>query len=525
MKFEIITERKRPNKAASGEKLDANLYKDGRGIVDATARGIGTYQPTGRPSFLPNIYNSTDPKPDTTDNVAIPGVLITGYMPMPIISEDNMSAPSIAASVLFQQMRRKLNKTQVGYQPADPLIMYTCFTTIMGLVEELKREFGIMNTYCTVNQYWPRAVLGALGYSEQNVTELSRNMADYAAEFNTLMYKLASIIMPVETNIGIRYQWMGRSIWEDHDSPKAQIYMYQMDYGYEYVDTDENGSKAVMVKVPHNGFRSRMSFLARLIESLRNSDSYDAIVSDWENAFPDAKTYNWETLEVDYMVKPTINDDVLQQFQNNETLPKFSFEPGSCDITQNVLDSSLYCMPEFIVEDYSAMANWNYIRTLKGVGTNFQGTDVDENAIINNTHGKLLFNYDDTDDGYRLLLLPGSVTTEVYTRHSLLMNRRLTEGRQPIIALAKTDFNTWMTLDSSHLDTIAALTYYQMCDWAPVIYPCFKYGDGSDPESVKVIAPELPYAEVDNWVEVPERALLKMNNAMQFALWRTPDEI
>nr|AVX53329.1 putative capsid [Marmot picobirnavirus] len=497
---------------AKADINDAQWYFDPRGIVAEAAR-INTFLPSGRP------YYSTDLN-DNDDFISTVSAMVTHWLPCPGASEDGTSAMSIAGQLIFQQIRKVLNKPIADYGFADPMIAYICYLSIMTLVEEIKREYGIMNTYSTQNLSYPTGVLHALGYSDTDIVDLRSNMADYRMQFNTLMYKLSAIYMPVETNIGMKYRWLARNLWIDHDSVKGQIYMYQATGFYEWQDTGSEGSTAhyfqYYAKRTANQpmMAYKLDLLNYLIEQIRNSDSYNYLCSDMMRAFPDAKTYNWENLVEDYMVFPAVNDDMLQQFENVSTISKVGITGINADVTQDVNANTVLCKPTIFLNDSLAyfINEWANDAKVNGVFTDFLGTNPSIDDIVEFTHGKHIINM----SGKTIEFTPGTFSCALYLWTDIHWIQRARETGE--ISYQNADASSYLVLNDNR--AVFNMARIAECDWHPLVFYAVEAADEGGSYQ-----PALPFGEIDNLIRIPMASLKRMFEAEQFALWKVPEDV
>lgn len=179
----FITRRKRGPGSAKGIDLDSKWVKGDDGIVSDAAQ-IATYEPIGSARYTVN---------SNTGPVGVPTIMACHYLPIPGASADARSPLSTAGQVLFQQIKKVINKPVTGYQFADPMIQYICYISMAVLALEVKRDMAVMNTYSTINLGVPQAILRASGYNPQAIIDLRSNMADYRQQYNLVLNEMSAI--------------------------------------------------------------------------------------------------------------------------------------------------------------------------------------------------------------------------------------------------------------------------------------------------------------------------------------------
>nr|AVX53511.1 putative capsid [Marmot picobirnavirus] len=516
----IVTKTKRSCGSVRGESNDSNWFKDSRGVVESAAR-IATYMPLG--------IGTEDLVSNSDDKAGIPTTFICEWLPTPALSESNTSGVSIAANVLFQQIRKVLNKPISDYSFADPIIAYTSFLSIMTLVEEIKRDYGIVNSYNTLNLGYPNLILQGLGYNPLSIVDLKNNMANYRNRFNTIMYELSTVYMPLETNIGEKYKWMARHIWVDHDSTKAQIYGYSMAGYYSWDETtSDQGSMAKFhfwnhhMKYEDNQlFKSKLDLLQTLIKQIRNSDSYNYLMSDMQRAFGDAASYTWESLEEDYTVVPSINDVMLNQFQNILTIPSIDIDDHNAaefDITQDVTFNTILCKPDklSVVNGANVQKVLEYVENVhdvKGIPANFVGTSPSEDDVIEILQTKVYSRFD--KDANTIELHEDSFSCEIPMQFVCVIP--LGTDTDSAEHVYYNTYNTISTNDEGNvLNVIGNMWMTSAFDWMPMMY------------WLTITGAEFitrPFVEADNLVRVPLDTFKLINKAEQLALWRVPEDV
>lgn len=504
-----------------GKKQDWVWYLDKYKLVESAA-SIPTYLPAGK-AYYPFSTNSQY-------KLGMPSALVIRYLPHPGSSSSSNSALSIAGQQIFQQIRKALNKPIQNYQFADPMIAYIVMCSAIILAEEMKREYGIMNSYSTANLAFPVGILKAFGYSEDSVTDFRNNMADYRRRYNILMNALSAIYMPIETNVSHRYRWMASNYWMDHDSPKAQVYAYLMGGYYTWEEDGENGSKAVFNDIDFSQqlgsstlFSDKLDLLEQIITTLRNSDSFNYLMSDMERAFDGFETYKFEHLDEDYTCFPSYNDKILNQFQNNETLPALDFTDADAtdtlSYTQNVMDNTIISMPEVPLKyqlNLSDVVALNSFRNTYGIWTNFLNQNPTTEDMIENTHGKMVWSTKGTDTKISITMGEGSHSTEIYIDYIMVApytNADGVSGYQPTQIYSLNNNPNYT--DGDTINTMVILSKF---DWIPSFHFKFKNGLSDDFNL-------MPFAEDDCSIMIPKVSLINLFNAEQQGIWKNEDII
>lgn len=516
---------------------DSEWFMDQRGMVEDAAR-YGTYQPVGRPWLRYGFPTENGTLP--ASNFSVPSALICEYVPIPGVSRSSTSAMSIAGQQVFQTIRRSLNKVLVGYQFADPMMGLTAFSSLVIMAREMIRDYKIANSWSSDNFAYPYGILHALGYNEASAHDLLDNMADYRNRFNTLMYEASSIFIPFETNQLLKYIWMSDGLWGDKDNPKAQVYGYMSMgyYTYEEQESEEDpGSKAVFhyfgrdKKLETNAlFHVKLVHFEECITKLRDSDSFNYMMSDLRTAFPDVSGYVFDSINETESMTIDYNDIMLRQFQNLRTLPPVEHSStgernalaARFNITQSVENNSILAHPSNIPADLS-MITQNYLEAgLEAIEDHYMPTSMlvnwsssspDHKEVIENTNGIVMWHYDSGDRGYDIE--EGDISCYVPMMfHMVYRDDTTTPDSWKSFEFTSWNFRT--NADASGSMIPSHFWLISMFDWFPILHDVYVVVEEDKPTYTAV----YPLVEDDVLAPFTQHQLRALNQAEQYALWR-----
>lgn len=494
----------------NGSANSPEWYKDTHGVVEDSAR-IATYYPIG----IPNLpYTSRGAGTKYSEPVGIS----VGWLPLPAVSSDATSPISIAAQVIMQQIKKVLNKPVLGYQPADPVIAYIAFLSMVTLSNEIHRDYALMNAYSTENLAYPKGVLSLLGYNDKSILDLRNNMAEYRQRFNLTLYQMSSIFMPFETNILEKYKWLSSGIFRDHDNIKGQLYMYALDGVYQWDETSsDQGSQATFVEMSLDTRKSKdqlmkykLDLLDQLVISLRSSDSWNAMVSDLQRAFPDAQTYSFPLIEENEMPNIYYNETMLEQFENLYTTPWIKYDvttKSSLNVTQDVNNQAIICEPALTPASYADPESFkqfeDMLKPYLGMQCfNFSKIEPSTDDIIENVVAKTI--WFPLNNKVHITAAAAGV---VYTGFVVCVPKR--NG---------TDAPTYSLMQfNSIYKTIGDATemvFLTHCNHAPYVWTEKNYD-----------LTLIPFGETNNMVPCSEAVIGRMFDAMSYSMWNIPNNV
>lgn len=493
-----------------GSSNSPEWYKDSHGVVEDSAR-IATYFPNGRAN-MPYATNASARK------YGEPVGICVSWIPLPAVSSDATSPISIAAQVIMQQIKKVLNKPVLGYQPADPIIAYIAFLSMVTLSNEIHRDYSLMNAYSTENLSYPKGVLSLLGYNDKSITDLRNNMAEYRQRFNLILYQMSSIFMPFETNILEKYKWLSSGIFRDHDNIKGQLYMYALDGVYEWDDTgSDQGSAARFIDIS-NTIRQdqdrlmnfKLEMLDHLVTSLRSSDSWNAMVADLQRAFPDAQTYSFPIMEENEMPNIYYNETMLEQFENLYTLPWIEYDAssvGSLSVRQDVNTQAILCSPALTPASYSTPEDFtkfeNMLKPYLGQQCfNFSKITPSTDDIIENVVAKTIW--------FPLnnkIHVTAAAAGVVYTGFMLCLPEKEGTGAQTYSLI---QFNSiYKTIGDA-----TEMVFLTHCNHAPFVWTEKNFN-----------LTLIPFGETNNLIPCEEYVIDRLFDAMSYSMWNIPNNV
>lgn len=261
----------------------------------------------------------------------IPGIMRIEYQAAIGTSRDNASPASICAKGIYDKIRDAYSGS-LQAQPADIFMYMMHLDQFQAYIAWLKRIYGVLNFYTPYNYYAPLAMFRSMFPHAVNVTastfyEWVSRKNDLYNYINQLVYMVNKYVVPSEMAIFDRHRWMNEYMYQDANSPLAQMYVFAPT-GFWFVDgvDVENGTECNFVQLSSSN-------VASVEAAFRFGINMYTALADWG----DAKTINGyimrafdgayyppcELMPIDYVVRPVYVPEVLLQIHNLRVFPEY----------------------------------------------------------------------------------------------------------------------------------------------------------------------------------------------------------
>lgn len=301
----------------------------------------------GVPLGQPLIYGDT-----TKYNLPliVPGLMVLKFTPGVGYSKD-LTSPINRSAAKFYTYLRNVQKAAAKYDSADIMINMMAIDSLMMFHANLKRAYGIASLYTPVNKYYPRYVLGALGFDKS----ILDNLAEFRAYINQLGVSLGSFCLPKSFDITMRHQWMCEGLYVDSQTTRAQTYAFVPNGFWKYDNTATVGSSLTWVD-----WASKTSAVTRhtldqikemgkeLINAILLDQDTGNIAGDLYAAFGPENLFKLTEVSESFIVLPSYDETVLSQI-NNASIVGEHADGYTPVITQNpsVNNGAIIYKPQF----------------------------------------------------------------------------------------------------------------------------------------------------------------------------------
>lgn len=327
------------------------------------------------------IINSRD---RNTTNIDIPGLAVYKYMPVYGTSYTDKDTLNRTALDLYTSITNKLSNNARQYDAQDLLMYVFAMDQLYLMVHEMRRLIGLVQMYNANNYLFPRKIIQALGYDEE---DLRRNLNSYRSQLNNLIYSINELHVPDHLQIFKRRDYLGNHIFSDDSGATTQliipdadgyfawnaqaistgtslIYTAKSDIGTKAIDFGSNSSTlpgapcfATSTNSPTDPFLSgpfgtmmaeprtlqtMLDFAMELVNRYRNDSDIRLMSTNIAKAF-EGKMFALPTVTEDYTIEVLHDANTLEQFKNslvldlpNATISKLTETGGG----MNVLNGS-----------------------------------------------------------------------------------------------------------------------------------------------------------------------------------------
>lgn len=487
---------------------DITFYNRNPQLIKDAAR-IPFGNQLGRPIALGTDYTTT----------GLPGVCALRMIPTIGLAKTASDAVNIAASQLFTFVRKNLS-TVASYAPADVLMYVAGIDNIFAMYGHISRIFGIVNNYAAENLYYPDGLLYACGFSGAALKDLKNHISDYRIRFNNLVYKAASLYLPVDFGIVKRHMWLFSNYFLDQMSSKAQTYIH-VPYGYYQLNEtlSDNGTALEFVKLPaqFTAFSQLLDNFDAQIEAYRNSDSMLKIAADMRRAYENHNPWTLSYIPEDFRILPIADKTVLTQVMNTDVLMNkvVTVPTANWNVIQSVDHNIVTFDPSFqatfadmglTASGAQQIVNITDAWERGGKVLNYYDAEVSEDTIVESTRGVVTFKVTQSDTAifWKYTSIPADVCVGADIILLDISDNSSTYAQLPI--------NQFSMLFPHSNDQFIWMAYIHMFDWYPTLYTPM----GSDGLLV-------PFVQLDNYTAVAQYALARLNENIMLSMWQVPE--
>lgn len=251
----------------------------------------------------------------TTSAWSIPGVFTVKWVPTIGQSLDVNSPVNIISREVYSFVRHA-NSGHSNYDAPDMFMYILAMDSMYSFYSAMVRAYGLMMMYNGLNRYMPKALVEALGFDFDN---LSENMAQFRWTINQFAYKLSALYVPTGMSYFERHIWLNSGVYTDSSSVKAQMYTFKQDAYYVYEASDATDYVATLKYTPVPDkltVDTAAAFMNRMLDPVLADEDMNIISGDMLRAFGASNLFTVSPITPDYIVIPAYSEEVLSQIQN-----------------------------------------------------------------------------------------------------------------------------------------------------------------------------------------------------------------
>lgn len=243
------------------------------------------------------------------------------------------------------------NSRNYKYGFTDLFMLIHAGIELFVAIADAIRAYGIIKYYPERNYYLADGLVKAIGYDP---ADLRRNLSSMWFDINNLIMQTKQIWIPNVLPLLQRWIRMNSTVYTDAPGDASQMYVYVRNRYFKMSETaSTQGTCLVPATIPttidqntgagsswtefyrENGsaplrtykWEQMRAMIQSMISALVMSQDRGMIYGDILNAYGDAKIYAMPEINVDYVVKPEYNAEVLAQIENitfcNYNYPRF----------------------------------------------------------------------------------------------------------------------------------------------------------------------------------------------------------
>lgn len=224
---------------------------------------------------------------------------------------------------------RHVNSGAKVYEPSDLMMYVLGMRSVYNSAFKVRRLIGIANYYNVLNRNVPERLSAALGV---NFADLQANIAKYRGEFNILCKRINSLAVPKYFKAFERGAYIYNNVFTDSDSITGQFYVFDRE-GYFLFSTTTSEEGTELIYTPYNtGTLSLEYYLQTLrdqINAIKDDTDAATMTGDILHAFKDGELYGVSGVTEDYVVAPTMDEDILAQIENMVVADSWGFETAT----------------------------------------------------------------------------------------------------------------------------------------------------------------------------------------------------
>lgn len=500
---------------------DPQLISDASKIPFANQAGIPIPWPQAEVNAATGEGISREP---------VPGIMSFDMLLGPGVAASSSDGLNIAAQGVFEYIRKNLS-TVADYNSADVMCCILGIDYIYAMYSYILRLFGLANAYSSRNFYLPKDILKASShFNDQGVETLIANLNNYRSLFNNIVYKAASLYMPITFSMTNRHSWLFTNVFRDSESSRSQLYVHRLSHlGYLDETSYDSGTAITYVEENSNNMDQLLKAFDEMVEEFRNSDSMRRIQADMRRAYGD-KFSSWQLAYCpeNYMIQPMYSRDVLLQIHNMDIVPVGGmYGLTNLDITQDVNRNILISQPVFPNPAAYSTGFMGAVKACRKEGSlvNMFWDDISDADIVEATRSKVTL-----DPNIRTFIIDGETAPGIaLTSYGL----DICTGVATFTKELEGDLDRDVVLYSNFVFPITeteqpdvgfyantltrVVTTWAAFDWAPILYLPLGSTDGSSILELK------PFLDWNNWQLIPTSTMYRLNNNVSLSIWKVPE--
>lgn len=262
----------------------------------------------------------------TGGSVQVPSVFVINYVPFCGGSDYNTVSPANAVALkLWTAIRRSMSGSTRPYDAPDIFMYVMAMSQINAWFYNMRRAYGLVSKYSTLNRAYPRAIVEACGF---DFDDLKMHLADFRAHINSYSAMLQAFGVPAGLDFISRQAGLCSRVFVDDTASKFQAYVFRPEVAWWYDEVnDTNGTCLRSIPLDHSvtesgaglrhslmNFEDVVAVTEKLVTSVILSEDCGTMNADLLKAYGELYTIPGieENFETEIMYDPVM----LSQIQN-----------------------------------------------------------------------------------------------------------------------------------------------------------------------------------------------------------------
>lgn len=480
---------------------DASWYKRIPNLAEDSTK-ISFFNQLGRAI---DLQRGTNADPQFT----VPGVMGLDTYTTPGTNTTVNDPMSYSNIVFYEQIRKALNKIPTTYDTPDIYIMAFAIMDVFAQYCNIVRAFGILNMYDVNNVYLPRALMKAgYGWSESTFDAAIRECSNLLEYFNKTVTYASFLYLPAGYTMLDRYGWLFSNVFKDSHTNKAQMYIHRKKNNWGWNEESlETGSACFTEFVPDDrSLGAMIDKFRECCQALQNSTSVRDMQADMRAAYENVPSWKMETITLDYVVVPTVSDEVLMQIENSTPVPAFE------DVVK--------------LEDFVVRQDVDLNITIFDPKLQYEGTNETIKTVLESfsKQGYLINTHLDNPGMDDILVAtrdmvvsaqtdPNTDTYRLYTGSDFIGNITMVTNPDTLEAIVINGYIVFDDINYIYDAALKNLVSYNCFDWAPRILLV------AGAEDSYIDSKCYPTVEFDNYTTIDKTRMLNLHITCLLSMW------
>ena len=311
-------------------------------------------EPAGKPVTLGVDSAVIDTSAAVYSGYAMPAILTMEYMP----TYGNMYSVSDPINTSLTRLHTMLRYGQSyahTYDAAHLGVHMIMADQLFTLITMLRRAYGLMRWYSSLNRNMPELYLRALGFNQADIG--TSQLEDFRQYINTLVRKVAMIKVPKNWIMFKRHQFMCETVYMDSPTVKAQMYAFVPAFFYKYVVTNDSWKLTPMAfnyLNDANTLSAIKAYCNAIVDSYIYEEDSTIISADMLRIYGADGCYQVSEIDMNYTTNFVYDPTIIAQIHNATVLGvpfTSTYVQPFLDITQDMSTGSLTANPALRVSD------------------------------------------------------------------------------------------------------------------------------------------------------------------------------